>query len=434
MLGGRPMIRQFTVKDFKCYEDINEFNFPGLTVLCGTNNSGKSSLLQSIYLLTQILNTEIPTLSLNNINFKLGIFSDILYKGKSNEETIEFSILFDKNFLSRKNINYLSVNLVFKKPSTFQNISLMEGNPLLSAMEIKFQRKDDEIKDINLQLIDKKDLNIYEIKGNLEQGYTTINNLVLSPIIYSDIHKKERKLASSDYEIIADYLKLINSRNLHYLKAYRVDDYIHSGKNILGISGEHTAEIIGNNWNLNTNYRDPNGQPVKFSVKFEEWIKQLLGKQFRLEPKKEINGYKIIIEETDNKKKFELFQVGFGISQILPILTLLLTSKENDIILIENPEIHLHPKLQADLVDLFIFAMEANRKLIIETHSDHIINRIRLRIKQNNVLREKINIYFFEKEEYCKYQEIEIGEKGNLDYWPKDFFDQSYNDLLDLIK
>jgi predicted ATPase len=424
------------LKDFKCYEDKNYFSFPGLTLLCGTNNSGKSSLLQSIYLLTQNAPGNIPVLLLNSHNFKMGSFSDILYKKKANRETIEFNISFDENILIKNDFKKLSINLIYKNPATLKYIPYTEGYPVLTGIDIKLQVKE-EIKSINIELIDVKDSHLYRITGDMDRGYTIINGLVLSPIIYLDTKGKEKQIPSNEYGLIREYLELINTMNIHYLKAYRVDNYIHSHsleKSTLGITGEYTAEVIGYNWNLNVDYYASEGNPVKFSYKFNEWIKTLLGEEYYIEPRKELNGYQVILKDEKNNFKFELFQVGFGISQLLPILTLLLLSKKNDVILVENPEIHFHPKLQAELVDLFIFAMEANRKLIIETHSEHLINRIRLRIKERNELKEKINIYFFEKDEFCKYQEIEIDDRGNIDYWPKDFFDQSYNDLMGLIK
>lgn len=424
------------LKDFKCYEGKNYFSFPGLTLLCGTNNSGKSSLLQSIYLLTQNTPGNIPVLLLNSNNIKMGSFADILYKKKNNWETIEFNISFDKKVLKKNSSKKISVNLIYKNPATLKNIHYTEGFPVLTGMYIELQVKE-EIKKLKIELIDEKDNHLYKITGDIDEGYTTINGLLLSPIIYPDANGKEKKLPSDEYGLICDYLELINTRNIRYLKAYRVDDYLHSHnleKSILGTKGEYTAETIGYNWDINVDYYNSTGKSVKFSYKFNEWIKELLGEEYYIEPRKEINGYKIILKDVKNKFEFELFQVGFGISQLLPILTLLLISKEHDVILVENPEVHLHPKLQADMVDLFIFAMEANRKLIIETHSEHLINRIRLRIKERNELKEKINIYFFEKDEFCKYQEIEIDDRGNIDYWPKNFFDQSYNDLMGLIK
>jgi predicted ATPase len=103
--------------------------------------------------------------------------------------------------------------------------------------------------------------------------------------------------------------------------------------------------------------------------------------------------------------------------------------------LIENPEIHLHPKLQAEIADLLIFALKNDRKIIVETHSEHIINRMRLRIKEDKSLKKRINIYFFEKHEDASgYQEIEVDYDGRINYWPEEFFDQSYYDTLGLIK
>ena len=431
------MISEFKVQDFKCYEDANYFKFSGLTILCGTNNSGKSSLLQSIYLSTQVDTAEIPALLLNNDNFRLGAFSDVLYKDKTNEDPMEFAIVFDLSLLHKDLLERLRINIVFKNPATLQNISLQEGDPVLRSLEVEFQKPGDTLRTLCFKLLDITGNDLYKIEGDLETGYTTLNGLVPSTIIYADIERKDRRIASSDYELICSYLRLISTRNIHYLKALRVDNHLQSKaseKRILGISGENTSDIIGNNWNLNTSYHDRKNKPIKFSIKFQEWITQLLGEQFLLKPKKEINGYRIFIEEKSRGLELELGQVGFGISQLLPILTMLLTSKEHDVILIENPEIHLHPKLQAELVELFVFALEANRKLIIETHSEHIINRIRLRIKENSQLKEKINIYFFEKDDICKYQEIEVDDNGNIEYWPKDFFDQAYYDLSGLIR
>jgi len=431
------MIEKFEVKDFKCHEGLNTFYFPGMTIVSGTNNSGKSSLLQSTYVLTQSKSIHLPILAINEY-MKLGSFSDILNKEKGNYETVEFTVWFDRELLKQNNLNGLSANFVYVNPSVFRNIDYKEGNPILLGINLELYIEDGQ-KNMSLRLVDKLGNDYYEISGDIEKGYCRINGITPELIIYCDLEGKERRICSKEFEVITQYISLVNKERFKYLKAYRVDDYKESdyvGTNGIGLSGEFTAEVISAKWNNLTEFFDENNNSIKFSKLFDQWTERILGKSYRVRSKKiDKNRYKIVVEEPEYNMELSLNQVGFGISQILPILTLILTSSKGDIILIENPEIHLHPKLQADLVDLFIFALKNNRKIILETHSEHIVNRARLRLKENNELLEKVNIYFFEKEEeIVRYQEVEVDKEGKINYWPKNFFDQSYYDLLGLIE
>lgn len=131
----------------------------------------------------------------------------------------------------------------------------------------------------------------------------------------------------------------------------------------------------------------------------------------------------------------ELTDVGFGISQVLPILVQAYLSPEQSITIIEQPEIHLHPKMQAWLTDALIkIAMEDKKKFIIETHSEALVRRIRLRIvDEGNSLTEKdVAIYHLEKEKLkgsTSLNIVPITQEGDIT-WPKDFMDVEIKDTL----
>lgn len=129
--------------------------------------------------------------------------------------------------------------------------------------------------------------------------------------------------------------------------------------------------------------------------------------------------------------------VGFGVSQILPILVECLRTKEEETIILEQPEIHLHPSLQSKLADFFICMAKSGKKIVIETHSEHLINRLCLRIAQeeSGEVKELLNtlfVSFDDKEKTSVVRQIQINEFGEIKNWPVGFFDE--NDARDLME
>ena len=127
--------------------------------------------------------------------------------------------------------------------------------------------------------------------------------------------------------------------------------------------------------------------------------------------------------------------VGFGVSQVLPIAVELLTSTER-VLCIEQPEIHLHPKLQTELGDLLIYATaevgNANQ-LIIETHSEHLLLRLQRRIREGSLPPNDIAVYYLEPEtEFGSVvRRLRLDEQGVfLDPWPTGFFEESLQEIL----
>ncbi len=121
---------------------------------------------------------------------------------------------------------------------------------------------------------------------------------------------------------------------------------------------------------------------------------------------------------------FNLVDVGYGVSQVLPILVDCLQQPINSTFLIQQPEVHLHPKAQAELAStLAALAMSQSKKILIETHSDHILDRIRLDIRDRDYLsKEDVCLLFFErKKEGTEVYEIEIDDQGNLTNAPPNY-------------
>ncbi|MCP4155268.1 MAG: DUF3696 domain-containing protein, partial [bacterium] len=408
----------------------------------GTNNSGKSSLIEAIYLLTQNRTKNHSVLSLNE-ELELGYFSDILHKSKDSSDTIEFSVNFSEELIAPAEFKMLEVTFSYNNPIVFNHIDVAfaEPTPILSRMQIQYIKEKKKLHLIDLEIVDQKGKGLYQVKGDSDTGYCTMLGCVPGLAIYKDLEKKERGICSADFETIRDYLSLLTTDNIKYLKALRLADFTDRNTSLtqyMGLAGEFTAEIIYKNWSNPIDFPKESGEKYTFSELFDVWIKKLLGDDFRARAymtDSRDQKYRIVIEEVNRGLELNLKQVGVGISQVLPIITMLLVSKEKDILLIENPEVHLHPKLQALFVDLCIFAIENNRKLVVETHSEHVVNRLRYNVKTNPSLIEKINVLFLNKSGGdVTYTTVHISADGQIDFWPEDFFDQSYKDLLGLLK
>ena len=132
-----------------------------------------------------------------------------------------------------------------------------------------------------------------------------------------------------------------------------------------------------------------------------------------------------------------LTHVGVGVSQVLPILVMGLLSKEDTTLIFEQPELHLHPLVQTRLADFFLSMALLKKQCIIETHSEHLINRLRFRAATASVeesLTDTSKIYFVEKVEgTSRFKEVIVNEYGSIQDWPSGFFDQSYSEAENIL-
>lgn len=182
------------------------------------------------------------------------------------------------------------------------------------------------------------------------------------------------------------------------------------------------------NGNASTNYVGEN---------VSAWIGEIMGAKVIVKVEK-VNEKDVKLSYTMgdviNENVFSSLNTAFGYSYLLPIVVAVLTAKVGGIILLENPEAHLHPAAQFRLGQFLALAAENGVQILVETHSDHLLNGIRVAVKLHELSSENVGIkYFSEKDGIHDAQSIAIDDHGGLDYWPNGFFDEWEKALDKLI-
>jgi len=232
------------------------------------------------------------------------------------------------------------------------------------------------------------------------------------------------------------------------------DGYIENTQNI-GIKGENCAGLLYQNKEKEIRYIDPkyfdqnNNKLILNSISFLKLVNEWL-RYIGVADSIDVNfngryGYELKIKTIDKTKGNDLPNVGVGVSQVLPIVLACLLAPEGTTIIIEQPELHLHPAMQSKLTDFFISTILCNKQLIIETHSEYIINRLRLRAiswPNEKPINDSVKIYFTEnlekndkdnKKGNTLFRPLKINEYGAMSDWPEGFFDESSENADDIF-
>ena len=145
--------------------------------------------------------------------------------------------------------------------------------------------------------------------------------------------------------------------------------------------------------------------------------------------------YRVVVRN-ESKVKVDLDQTGFGLSQILPIITQGLLTPVGGVLIIEDPDAHMHPSVQAELVNFFADLVAHGRKVIVESHSDHIVTRMRLLLAKKEITSADVNVCFVSNiDGHSEYLSCALTEKGMFsEPLPGGFMDTQENDFKDIIK
>ena len=216
----------------------------------------------------------------------------------------------------------------------------------------------------------------------------------------------------------------------------------------VGIRGEHTASILELHKNKkiryipSVNFKDPVVDRRTVTRTLEaaviDWL-QYLGVANSVKSRDQGKlGHELKVGLANSDSMHDLTHVGVGVSQVLPILVMCLLSDTDSTLVFEQPELHLHPKVQTLLGDFFLSMALSNKQCIIETHSEYLIDRIRFRIAAappEKELNSQTKIYFVEKPlQGSSFREVAINEYGAISDWPEGFFDQSQQQAEEILR
>ena len=368
------MIEFIRVENYKTLLEA-EFPLTSLNLFSGLNGMGKSSLIQTLLLLRQ---------------------------------SFERNTLPTKGLLLNGNYVKLGIgNDIFSIDSEDDKIKFLLKWEKEAGQEFLFQESPDSDLLPIISLLDFKDLDKKSLFNNHFQYLSA-----------------DRITPKSNYEI-SDY----HIRNL----------------NTLGNNGEYTVHYIAENaiGKLSIDaLKHPDVDVSNFLINLEAWMSEITpGIKILANTQKQYNSASLsysFIQGKDRTAEFKPQNVGFGLTYALPVVTAILRAQADDLVIIENPESHLHPAGQAMVGKLCCIAATNGVQFFIESHSDHFLNGVRVAIKNNLIQNEAVSLFFLERPfAQSNHSSIihnpAIDSNGRLEYWPQGFFDEWDKQLEELL-
>ncbi|EMW7176056.1 DUF3696 domain-containing protein [Vibrio parahaemolyticus] len=460
------------ITNFKAITNTQEFDLDNINIISGQNSGGKSSLIHALLFLKQNIEDrhESESLKFNKPYLSLGRFEDITSKN-INEGRMKFSFILSKDDLSLdKYWMRRSKNLLQKVEKVIYTVEFESkrqtiGNRnYIHSIDISIYEKEGNVQKLYFKRIrgesfelehseyfnhfysigdDEADINKFSISLNISVGNFILDKSSFKFMYNDDNHFIRFPILDVCYLVIQNIFKSISyigplresPRNYYYFED--------SGSSLVGTRGEFTPQFLARNQNSNIEYYkfDSNkvtNASILSSTRY--WMCDFFNLASDISLDKDKNGvlYQVKLSLPNSKTKVSINNVGFGISQILPIIVQSMALPKNSILILEQPEIHLHPTVQAKLFDFLNALHRRGVSTIVETHSDHLITRMRRRVAESTDGLEKIvNLIFVEysqDSESMKYTKMSLDELGNFDLWPAGFFDQYDQDVRAILK
>lgn len=445
-------IKSVKIGNFKCFEDSPVLDFGRITLITGANSAGKSSLMYSVLGLLQSDNFPFQ-FTANGKYVEMGSFQDMIYRHDDDKDiTISIDIEKDgvpfmvKTILSKPEHGTQPIVAAFACSSDYFDISLnrhLEDGRVHYLMDLRYdsalnesaKRKSDSFMENFRNVVPQKGLK----PGEMEEILNVLRSWVKPiNITGAKVVEMDKGLMAEDHGAsvamsmvlsdISELFKLLN-KNLNFVTSFRnpasrtyLETTLKDGK--VKSSGEgFVMELL--------NWRD------KDRKRYETIIDQLrkLEVLYDIEPKRLDGGnFQVDVKVRKDGVFANLSDVGFGVSQVLPVVVADMELGDESTLMAAQPEIHLHPSVQANLGDYYIHQINnSNKNYVIETHSEYLLNRLRLQIANGTLKADDIRVYYINQVDgQTIFHQIKFCKNGQIEGAPEDFFETYMMDVMNL--
>ncbi len=443
------MITQISIENFKSWHEINKMRLASITGLFGSNSSGKTSLLQMLLLLKQTAESpdrnQVLHMGDERSLVDLGTFQDLLY-GHNLENALKWKLAWNmpdclqvRDPSQRGSVLLEDDKIGFEASVRWQgNSGQIRGRPVVERMSYEFAG---HLFGMEIGTKDKFEYDLFH-EG---QAFRLIREpgraWKLPPPSkcygFPDQVRAYYKNAGflSDFELtFEEQCKRISY--LGPLRDHPKRQYTWAGMQPIdmGRRGERVVDAILASRETGDKISMGKGRKrLTLEERVAQWLKDLkLIESFAVRPiTSDGKLFQVWVKRHTKATEVLITDVGFGVSQILPVITLCYYAPEGSILLLEQPEIHLHPSVQAGLADVFIDAITTRHiQIILESHSEHLLRRLQRRVAEERLATDDAALYFCDMEDgESRLTPLVMDIFGTIENWPDDFFGDSFGEI-----
>jgi predicted ATPase len=446
------MLTRLKLGNFKSWATTGDLVLKPITGFFGANSSGKTSILQALLLLKQTADSADRGLVLQfgekNSLVNLGDFRSVIHRhADENELRLALDWRVAKP-LTVKNVKGSNEPVVQDDQLGFTTVVRDENGSAGKSIRLTVPELRYRVGKVTFGMRKRADRNEYKL---FSEGADADFQFVRTPGRAWPLPSPAKCYGFPDqvraYYQNAGFLSDLELaleerlRSIYYLgplRAYPERTYTWAGTqpSDMGQAGEQAVHAILSSRDRGEKISRGRGRgrgPVSLEQYVAEWLKKLgLIAEFKVEAVKEGSQiFQVKVKKTTGSSEALLTDVGFGVSQILPVIVLCFYVPEGSTVILEQPEIHLHPAVQARLADVLIDAYRKRHvQIIVESHSEHLLRRLQRRIAENELSNADAAFYFCEWTDQASIATpLNVDLYGSIANWPRDFFGDEFGEI-----